>query len=126
MLGLRIEVIRKVFMKKYRIKVDSPWGKKNSLIEVKDCPGFRIISGHDILGGFVEPDKYPDIFEEVIELSDEQWLAEWCHDNWLIKWHNYFYPDYKDKNKEFKHQWERLAKALIHHGFDVKKLRYKR
>lgn len=113
MLGLRIEVIRKVFMKKYRIKVDSPWGKKNSLIEVKDCPGFRIISGHDILGGFVEPDKYPDIFEEVIEPSDEVWLAGWLLKVWIS-------PD-GDQGA-----WKTLSQALIQHGFDVKKLRYKR
>lgn len=109
-------------MKKYRLKVDSPWGKKGRIVTVKDVEGGQVLTA-DVRGWWVDVELYPDIFEEVIQQSDEAWLAEWCHEHWLIRWPGYPYVEYKNKNIEFKNQWERLAKALIQHGFDVKKLR---
>ena len=111
-------------MKKYCLKVDSPWGKKGCLVTANTTFGPRIRTDEALgLRGFIAPEKYPEIFEEVIEQIDEEWLAKWCHDHWLIKWPDYPYVEYKNKNIEFKNQWERLANALIQHGFDVKKLR---
>lgn len=114
-------------MKKYRLKVDSPWGKKGDIANLNKNGVMYYgqntnVKPYPIIICFT-PDNFPEIFEEVIEPSDEEWLAKWCHDHWLIKWPDYPYVEYKNKNIEFKNQWERLANALIQHGFDVKKLR---
>jgi len=57
-------------MKRYRLKLDSPWGKKGKIIEVVECQGFTMINNIDCVGGFAEPDKYPELLELVIEPSE--------------------------------------------------------
>lgn len=93
-------------MKKYRLKVGSPWGKKGKVVKL---PNELSILENGIVFRR-SPDEFPEIFELVIEPSDEEWLAEWLS---------------KEEFQELR--WFdtrlRLAKSLIKHGFDIKKLR---
>lgn len=100
-------------MKKYRLKVDSPWGKKGSVVNSDDsgavfCP-ISFVDGNNY-PFFINPSRYQDIFEEVIEPTDEEIIEKW------------FIRNFHDISVNSK-QWNKVAKALIQHGFNAKKLR---
>lgn len=104
---------RKVFMKTYRLKVDSPWGDKGefyneSHVIIANCGGGPSTQ----IWQSIACKKLPDIFEEVIEQSDEGWLAGWLLKVWT--------------SRDSDHgALKTLSQSLIQHGFDVKKLRDK-
>jgi len=102
-------------MKKYRLKIDSPWGKKGD-VKLTDDDGYLYhavrINDYSPTPCIIKfsPERYEDLFEKVIEPTDEEFLRHWLFKN-----------DISDK--ESYDSYLVLAKALIQHGFDVKKLR---
>jgi len=108
-------------MKKYKLLIDSPWGKSGKMVNLSEdgclyygdvppgCPGY-------ILGKFT-PDRFPQIFEEIKEPSDEEVLAEkiltlqlsYKSDATLLNTGTLFSKV--------------LARYLLSKGFDVSKLR---
>jgi len=99
-------------MKRYKLKVDSPWGKKGDVFEA-NTGGVLVI-----LGALYDPDRYPDLFEEIV-LTDEEFLA-----NWLYQRQAEFV--FTGDKTEFVSTYNCfLSNRLIANGFDVKKLREK-
>jgi len=96
-------------MKKYRLKVNSPWGKKGDIANLNENGVMYYgqntnVKPYPIISGFT-PDNFPEIFEELIEPSDEEWFCEQL------------------KNHIASFGYKSLAISLITNGFDVKKLR---
>lgn len=109
-------------MKKFRLKVDSPWGNKGDIYNESHVIIANVGGGPPTgIWQTVACNKLSDIFEEVIEQSDEEWLAYWCFRQLLKSrgdepcWEAYLDNNYTD--------YIFLAKKLIDNGFDVKKLR---
>lgn len=102
-------------MKRYKLKVDSPWGKKGDIANLNENGVMYYgqntnVKPYPIISGFT-PDNFPDIFEEIIEPSDEEWLSEWLLG---IVRRSGLYDIYTN-----------ISSELIANGFDVKKLREK-
>jgi len=98
-------------MKKYRLKVDSPWGNKGDIYNESHVIIANVGGGPPTgIWQTVACNKLSDIFQEVIEQSDEEIV-----ERWLIR-------NFHDISISTQ-QWKKVAKALIQHGFDVKKLR---
>lgn len=101
-------------MKKYRCKVDTPWGKKGYFLP----DGF--IKSYDEIGcqnDCFHPKHYPDLFEPIEEKSDVEKLADWCSKIWHA---NSCSDGSTDKNGNC--CWTSLAQTIIAKGFDVSKL----
>jgi len=117
-------------MKRYKLKVDSPWGKKGEIFSW--YIEYFIYEQNKQTGSYIKsiktlhPEDYPDIFEEIQEQSDEEWLAEYIYNN--------LFPRIEDAPTNpckwvditmFQYKYISLAKSLINNGSDVKKLRGK-
>lgn len=90
-------------MKKYRAKIDTPWCDKNDIFSSNENGFYRV------LGRYISPESYPDLFEEIEEKSDVEKLADWLH---VIAFGCDTVMECNIK----------LAKALLEKGFDVSKL----
>lgn len=100
-------------MKRYKLKVDSPWGKKGDELNNKVIYLYSFEDDSSTLNaiGTIDPSKYSEIFEEIQEQSDEEWLSEWLLG---IVRRSGLYDIYTN-----------ISSELIANGFDVKKLREK-
>lgn len=97
-------------MKKFKILIDCPWGKAGDIInDTSDLIGFQV--GVDSCYDWrFHPSTYHQLFQEIEEVSDEEWLIQWLILNFSSISTN-------------SHQWRPVAKTFILFGFDVNKLR---
>lgn len=70
-------------MKQYRAKIDTPWGKKGKII--KDTfYTIQIIDGIPIVCDYLT-EYFPEMFEEIEERSDADFLEEEIYQTLVIK-----------------------------------------
>ena len=97
-------------MKKFKILIDCPWGNKGSLVTVEAISGAHILTAN-VTGGWVDPELYPGLFQEIEEVSDEEFLARKLFDIQKLGM------------AQQSILYMKLARELITNGLDVKKLR---
>ncbi len=90
--------------KKYRLLVDSPWGKKGEMFMPFDYYDVTRVSK-------TGPEDYPQIFEPIVEIDPVDVVAKKIHAR--VYGCNCYTWD----------TWTRLAKGLIAAGLDVEKLK---
>lgn len=65
-------------MKKYRLKIDTPWASKGDLF--KKLGSYWFCADRHSCPSFQSPEKYQELFEPIEEKSDEEIVADWLHE----------------------------------------------
>lgn len=94
-------------MKKYKLLKPLPGIAEGYIFEQADKFGnIQFITS-------VDPISYPDFFQEIEEVSDEEWLANWIN----------YQESVTSIEYESLPRFTALARSLIYKGIDVKMLR---
>ena len=111
-------------MKKFRLKVDTPWADKNSIFTKINGSWFvneTFKSLKTFLGGkfLGDPEKYPHLFELVEEKTDVERVVEWLSKEYKDEPGLYRFGKLTDNSHYF---FKRLAPELLRLGLNVDKL----